>query len=171
MVAFHIDPADAWLALKNAFQAGDQSQILTLTGQLQTMRLTEGGSIEDYIKKARGTKNRLVSMGKTIGDKSLTQLLLNGLPRSYESTIQTLMHINVPMTFEQVAASLLSESHRREQRSAQLGEEEALSATIGRGRGASPYFSNRGAHIRGRSPFRGFRGYPPLAFQYSNRPP
>jgi hypothetical protein len=71
LVAVHTDPADAWSALKNAFQSGDQFQILTLTSQLQTMRLAEGGSVEEYIKKAREIKNRLVSMGESVGDKSM----------------------------------------------------------------------------------------------------
>jgi hypothetical protein len=52
MVAGHIDPANAWKALKDQFHSGNQSQILTLMGQLQTLRLPEGGSIEDYTKKA-----------------------------------------------------------------------------------------------------------------------
>jgi hypothetical protein len=55
--------------------------------------------------------------------------------------IQTLIHINTPMTFEQVAASLFTEAHRREHRKVQLGEE-VLATTFGRGRGATHF--NRG---------------------------
>jgi hypothetical protein len=58
----------AWTTLRAAYHGGDQSQILSLTGQLQTMRLAEGTSIEEYIKKARETKNKLVSMGETFSD-------------------------------------------------------------------------------------------------------
>ena len=63
-----------------------------LMEQLQTIRLTKGGSIEDYIKKARELMNRLASMGETISDRALTQLVFNGLPRNFESMIQTLTH-------------------------------------------------------------------------------
>jgi hypothetical protein len=83
-------------------------------GQLQTLRLPEGGSIEEYTKKARELRNRLKSMGEDIPDKTVNQLILNGLPRSYESTIQTLTYLNAIMTFEQLSATLLAESHRRE---------------------------------------------------------
>ena len=92
IVASHAYPVHTWAALKAAFSAGDQSQILTLMSQLQTIRLSEGGSIEDYIKKARELKNRLASMGETVYDRALIQLVLNGLPCSFESTIQTLTH-------------------------------------------------------------------------------
>jgi hypothetical protein len=66
LVAVQTDPTEAWLALKDAFQSGDQSQILTLTSQLQMMRLAEGGSVEEYIKRAREIKNQLASMGESV---------------------------------------------------------------------------------------------------------
>jgi hypothetical protein len=79
------------------------------------MRLAEGASVEDYLKRARELRNKLVSMGETVTDKTLCQLTLNGLPRSYESTIQTITHQNVALTFEQISASLLTETHRDSQ--------------------------------------------------------
>ena len=96
--------------LKKAYASGDQSQILGLTGQLQNTRLSKGESIEDYIKKAREIKNRLGGMGEKFYDKSLAQLLLNGLPCSFESTIQSLIHQGTPLTFDQVAVSLIGEN-------------------------------------------------------------
>ena len=70
-IAAFTDPAVAWQALKNAYQSGDQSQVLTLTSQLHSLKLSEGGSVEDYIKKTREIRNRLTSMGETISDKSM----------------------------------------------------------------------------------------------------
>lgn len=46
-IAAFTDPAVAWQALKNAYQFGDQSQVLTLTSQLHSIKLSEGGSVED----------------------------------------------------------------------------------------------------------------------------
>jgi hypothetical protein len=111
MVAAHADPALAWAALKTAFSAGDQNKILTLMGQLQTIRLPEGGSVKDYIKKARELKNQLASMGETFSDRALTQLVLNGLPRSFESTIQTLTYQTAALTFDQISLSLTAKSY------------------------------------------------------------
>ena len=129
-IAAFIDPALAWQALKNAYQSGDQSQVLTLTSQLHSIKLSEGGSVEDYIKKTREIRNRLTSMGETISDKTMIQIVLNGLPCSYVNTIQTLTHLNVDRSFEQVSSSLLTESHRRKHRAQQLGDDEALAATF-----------------------------------------
>lgn len=78
-IAMHTDPALARAALKDAYQFDNQSKILTLTSQL-----TEGDSVEDYIKKARELWNRLASMGEAVIDKSMIRIILNGLFRSYE---------------------------------------------------------------------------------------
>jgi hypothetical protein len=113
------------------------------------MKLPEGGSVDDYIKKARETKNKLVSMGEPFSDRSLVQFLLNGLPRSYESTIQTLTHQGAPLTFDQVAASLVMESHRREQYTQQLGDEVALGTTFNRGSTQPPTYNQSLSFLRG----------------------
>jgi hypothetical protein len=55
---------------------------------------------------------------------------LNGLPRSFDSTIQTLIHQIVALAFDQISSSLFTELHRREHRTAQLGNEEALAASF-----------------------------------------
>ena len=128
-VAAHTDPALAWRALKNAFHSGDQGQVLGLISQLTTMRLAEGVPVEDYHKRARELRNKLISMEETVTDITLCQLTLNGLPRSFESTIQTITHQNIVLTFDQILASLFTETHRRESRTLQLGDDEALAVT------------------------------------------
>lgn len=127
-VADFTDPAKAWAALKAQFASGDQSQILTLMGQLQNLKMSEGGSVEDYIKKARELRNRLSSMGEKVTDRTLNQIALNGLPRSYEGTIQALTFLDQGMSFEALSSHLLSEHHRRQHRTQLMGEEEALVA-------------------------------------------
>ena len=129
LIVEHSDPAIAWKTLKDQFNSRDQSQILTLMGQLQSLKLSEGGAIKDYIRKARELKNRLTSMGERLSDHNINQIVMNGLPRSYESTIQTLTHLDPTMTFDKLSASLLSESHRRKHRDQVLGDEEALAAS------------------------------------------
>ena len=154
LVAEHTDPVVAWKALKDQFNSGDQSQVLTLMSQLQSMRMQEGGSVEDYVKKARELRNRLLNMGERITDKSLNQLVLNGLPRSFESLIQTLTHIDPEMSFEKLSSSLLLEAHRRQHRSQQYVDEEALAVnfhrfTSMRGRGGLWSTQGRGLPSRG----------------------
>ena len=161
LIAEFSNPALVWKTLKEQFHSGDQSQILTLMSQLQSLKLTERGAVDEYLKKARELKNRLGNMGEKLSDRNVNQIVLNGLPRSYESTIQTLSHLNASMTFEQLSASLMSESHRREHRNQKLGEDEALAATQtkqerhlnqgqGRGNHWQQSFRGRGYPMRGR---------------------
>jgi hypothetical protein len=65
---------------------------LNLLGQLQYIKMPEGGSINNYIKRAHELKNKLKSLGETILDKQVNLLVLNGLLRSYKNMIQTLSH-------------------------------------------------------------------------------
>jgi hypothetical protein len=81
--------------------------------------------------------------------------LLNGLPRSFESTIQALTHQAAPLTFDQATASLITESHKREQRASQLGDEEALATSFKRGVNI-----NHGPRPYGRGTFPGGLGNP-----------
>lgn len=117
LIAEHTNPTAAWKAFKDQFNARDQSQILTVMGQLQSLCMTEESSIEDYIKKARELKNRLSNMGERLVDRNINQIVMNGLPRSCESLIQTLKHLDPTMTFDKLSASLLSEAHQRQNRS------------------------------------------------------
>ena len=177
LIAEHLDPAIAWKTLKDQFNSGDQSQILTLMGQLQSLKLSEGGAIEDYIRKACELKNRLTSMGERLSDRNINQIVMNGLPRSYESTIQTLTHLDPTMTFDKLSASLLSKSHRRKHCDQVLGDEEALATSHHKqapirpphqnGRGRWPPNLRRRGIPRGRAP-PGFFGH---GYFGSPRPP
>ena len=166
LVVEHIDSAIAWKALKEQFNSGDQSQILTIMGQLQTLRMNEGDSIEDYVKKARELKNRLHSMGERITDQNVNQMVMNGLPRSFESIIQTLIHLDPSMTFEKLSASLLSDSHRRKHRNQLLGDKEALAVSFHRQasvRGRGGPWPTRGRGFTGRGSY-GAPKPPPVCF-------
>lgn len=63
-VARSTNPTLKKKVLKDLFSPGDQNQVLTLLGKFHTMRLIEGGSIDDHLKKAQELKNRLSSILK-----------------------------------------------------------------------------------------------------------
>lgn len=129
LIAHYSDPSEAWNALKAQFASGDQSQILTLMSQLLTLKMFEGDSVEAYLKKARDLKSRLSSMGENVTDKHLNQVVLNGLPKSFDSIVGTLSYQDSSMSFAKLTANLLSDHFRREHRNQLHGEDEALSAT------------------------------------------
>jgi len=55
-IAIHTDLVLAWVALRASYQWGNQSQILTLIGQLQGLKLHKGDSMEDYLKRPENSK-------------------------------------------------------------------------------------------------------------------
>jgi hypothetical protein len=83
IVAGKTDPADSWDLLRRMYNAGDQQQILFLTNKLHNMILKEGGDVTTYLMEASNLRNHLVTLGETISDKQLINIVLNGLPRSY----------------------------------------------------------------------------------------
>ena len=86
-IAEHTDPAKIWAALKEQFLSGDKVTILSLVGEISTLKITEGESIIEFIKKARELQNRLISMGHALDEKHLNQIILNGLLCSYDGIV------------------------------------------------------------------------------------
>jgi hypothetical protein len=128
------DPADQWQKLADKFQSGDTSQLLMVLAQLHSMRMKEGGSVEEYIANAEELRSQMARMGENVLDTTLVQLVLNGLPRSFDNSISSISNLDVLPSFDRVSAKLLTEAHRMQQRSIQLGEEdqEALVAQYGK---------------------------------------
>ena len=177
LIQDHTDPAIIWKELKELYAAGDKPQKLMLKAQLNSLKMEEGGSVDEYLKKARELRNRLTAMGEKIPDSDLNGIVLNGLPLSYESMVMTLAHLDPDISFAQLSSKLLTEQNRREHRLALHGETEALTASFtnkasfhnnqqqrGRGRGrwgrAPPWWRMPSPWRRGpsRAPGRGHPG-------------
>jgi hypothetical protein len=122
----HEDPADTWGMLKSMFSAGDQQQIQMLTNRLYGMTMREGEDINTYLTDAMDLRNQLKCYGEAIEDKTLINLVLNGLPHSYEMIIQGITYLTNP-TFDIVMGKLLTETHRKNLRDQKRGQDEALS--------------------------------------------
>ena len=107
-------------------------------------------------------------MGERITDRNVNQMVMNGLPCSFESIIQTLTHLDPSMTFEKLSASLLSESHCCKHRNQLLRDEEALAASFHRQvsvRGCGGPWPTRGRGFTGRGLY-GVPRPPPVCYNY-----
>ena len=129
--------------------------------QLENLRLFERALVEDFTNKARDIKNRLRNTNETVADKHVNQLVLNELPR-WESTVQTLTHLNATIIFDELIARLHAKANRRELHNAQLQEEKALVTTFGKKAIVSqpenfiPFRGRRRGIIRGRFGYTNF---------------
>jgi hypothetical protein len=109
--------------------------------------------MEEYIRSFREIKNKLASLGAPIPVGTLIQSMLNGLPSSYDSLIQSVEQSAALPSFEQLGAKLLVEFNRLKARAIQIGDEEALIAQLqktnfqGKGKGSN---RGRGASNRGK---------------------
>jgi hypothetical protein len=115
------DRADFWDLLRRMYNAGDQQQILLLTNKLLGISFKDGGDISAYLTEANDLRNHLHTLGETISDKQLNNIVLNELPSSYEMVIQGIAYMQDP-SFEDVMDKLLTETHRLALRQQNLGK-------------------------------------------------
>jgi hypothetical protein len=125
LLAKKLDPAYSRNLLRLMFNASDQQQCLILTNKLFCISMKERSDVATYLNKASDLRDRLKSLRDDIPDKTLNNIVLNGLPRSYEMTIQGITYITNP-SFEEVMGKILTKSHRLAAREHRIGSEEAL---------------------------------------------
>jgi hypothetical protein len=94
------------------FAVGNQSHLLMLMNQLHTLRMSEGRSMEQYVNKTMDFKNKLLAIRGVVPNRFIYQLILNGLPRSYEQVVQTLSNMDTIFPFYQLIAKLLAKIER-----------------------------------------------------------
>jgi hypothetical protein len=86
--------------------------------------------LEEYIRSFRDVKNKLASLGTPIPSSILAQGMLNGLPPTYDSLIQSIGQAAILPMFEQLGTKLLVEFNRLKARAIQTGDDEALTVQL-----------------------------------------
>jgi hypothetical protein len=79
--------------------------------------------LEEYIRSFRDVKNKLASLGTPIPSSILAQGMLNGLPPTYDSLIQSIGQAAILPMFEQLGTKLLVEFNRLKARAIQTGDD------------------------------------------------
>jgi hypothetical protein len=97
------------------FALGNQSQLLMLMNQLHILKKLEGRSMEEYVSKTMDLKNKLLAIGEVVPNRFIYQLILNGLPQSYEQVVQTLNNMDNVLIFDQLIAKLLAKTTHQKQ--------------------------------------------------------
>ena len=80
LIAEYEDPAEAWEAPRQTYHSQDASNLLMYQSQLHSLRMSEGGMMEEYLRKARELKNKLTTLGDPVEDRTLVQIVLKGVP-------------------------------------------------------------------------------------------
>lgn len=151
IVKKHIDnPAQLWVQLKSRFESAVLGKQLVLREKLSLVHLSEGGSLEEYVRELDYLVMQLADIDFQIDDKELIRIALKGLPASWRpfiSSFGTILHQFPSLTFSDLIGHLEAEELQRT-----LGKtEEALSATVHHLRGGFPRSRGRGRSYGGRS--------------------
>ena len=138
----HDDPADAWSMLLAMSSAGDQQQIQMISNKLHAISMRKGEDINNYLTTAMDLRNELRGYGEEMTDKTLINLVLNGLPSSYDVVMQGITYLDNPK-FEVVMGKLIAESHRKALRAEAHSEALAIQYSGQRGAPAWHQFGAR----------------------------
>ena len=91
------DPVVVWRALANQFQRNTWANKLELKRKLFSLRLAEGGSVQQHIKSMSEICDELSAIGETVSEEDRVVYLLASLPESYSVLVTALeANANVP---------------------------------------------------------------------------
>lgn len=79
--------------------------LISLYSKLTSLSLEDGQDLTDYLIRAETIANDLEEVGEMVSDIFLTAVVLNGLPRSYD-TICTIITLSDKIVFSDVKSSL-----------------------------------------------------------------
>ena len=109
IVARKEDLADLWDILCRMYNPSNHQRILYLTNKIHSISLKEGGDMITYLMEASNLRNHLSTLRETISDRQLINIILNGLPRSFDMVVQRISYMTNP-TFEDIMGKILMES-------------------------------------------------------------
>ena len=116
------DPVVVWRALGEQFQRRTWANKLELKRKLFSMRLAEGGSVQEYIKFMTEICDELSVIGQTISEEDRVVYLLASLNESYNVLVTDLEASAEVPTLAVVRERLLHEETKTKSRSNQFSQ-------------------------------------------------
>jgi len=124
------DPVVVWKALADQFQHKTWANKLELKRKLFSMRLAEGGSVQDHIKAMTEVCDELSVIGEPVKEEDRVVYLLASLPECYNVLVTALeANAEVP-TLAVVTERLLHEETKMKSRVTQPSQEGALTRHV-----------------------------------------
>ena len=124
------DPVVVWRTLADQFQCKTWANKLELKRKLFSLRLAEGGSVQEHVKLMIEICEELSVIGEAISEEDQVVYLLASLPESYNVLVTALeASADVP-TLAVVKEGLLHEETKMKSRSNQLSQEGALTTSF-----------------------------------------
>eukprot|EP01018_Ginkgo_biloba_P025229 Gb_04039 [translate_table: standard] len=109
---------EAWEKLKSLYETNNEIRVLLLKNELQGLKMSESDGVTNHVTRMQELKDQLLSIDQKIDDKELVTMLLNNLPRSY-NTFVTSLYVSsrtaIPSFGEVVGMLLLEEQRHKHQ--------------------------------------------------------
>jgi len=140
------DPVDVWKILADQFQRKTWANKLELKRKLFSLRLAEGGSVQEHVKFMSEICDELSAIGENISEEDRVVYLLASLPESYNTLVTALEASTEVPSLAVVRERLLHEETKRKSKSSQHSQEEALTASYKRR--LRCHFCNKPGHFK-----------------------
>jgi hypothetical protein len=118
---------EIWTAVCGKYEEATRANRTTLRRHLQQLRYRDGDDIDKYLNSFRKAASELSTIGATMSDEDLTDMLLCSLPKSFDTLIQTTQENNKNASFT-IACNRLTAEVRRQK--LHLSEEGSAEASI-----------------------------------------
>lgn len=140
------DPVAVWRVLSEQFQRKTWANKLELKRRLFSLRLAEGGSVQEHIKIMTEICDELAAIGERVSDEDRVVYLLASLPESYGVLVTALeASADVP-TLAVVRERLLHEETKMKGKDSQSSHEGVLTASFKRK--LRCHFCNKTGHFK-----------------------
>ena len=135
LVGDPVDPKVVWKKLADQFQKKSWANKLELKRKLFSMKLTNGGSMQEHLKAMTEVLDELSVIDEPVKEEDRVVYLLASLPDSYSMLVTALEASPDVPKLEVVTECLLYEEKKQKNRSNEhdTGEEEAFAARSGKG--------------------------------------
>ncbi|KAK8931256.1 hypothetical protein KSP39_PZI016816 [Platanthera zijinensis] len=97
-----------WEKLERLYLAKSVTTRLLLKQRLYTLKMQEGGNLQEHFNVFNGLLSQLHVVGSKVEEEDKTLLLLTSLPASYKHMVTTLLYGKDTVGLEEVTSALLS---------------------------------------------------------------
>ena len=140
------DPVAVWKILADQFQRKTWANKVELKQKLFSLRLAEGGSVQEHIKFMSEIYDELSAIGENVSEEDRVVYLLVSLPESYSTLVTALEASAEVPSLAVVREWLLHEETKAKSRSSQQSQEEALATSFKRK--LRCHFCNKPGHFK-----------------------
>ncbi|MCZ2221964.1 retrotransposon gag domain-containing protein, partial [Corynebacterium pilbarense] len=108
----HLDSSKMYYALTNLFSVRNIGQVMSLKNELCDMKMNDDESITSYLVRISQLRDQLQAIEEIISEKELVNIVLNGLPKTWDAFSASMNTRKEYPTFEELWTCCAQEESR-----------------------------------------------------------